>query len=114
MHCELGVVSMLLDQGRSSYTHLAPLSQQTLSLSPEVANKASTRLSTREEMRRLLKDIQSGAFADEWMAECEAGKPNFKELEKKGKEHPIEIVGVRLRSMMPWLKQRALVDKSSN
>jgi ketol-acid reductoisomerase len=76
---------------------------------PRVINKC-----VREEMKKLLRDIQSGAFADEWMAECEAGKPNFKDLEKKGKEHPIEIVGARLRSMMPWLKQRALVDKTSN
>lgn len=68
----------------------------------------------RQEMKKLLHDIQSGAFANEWMAECEAGKPRFKELEGQGQEHPIETVGIHLRSMMPWLKQRRLVDKSSN
>jgi ketol-acid reductoisomerase len=68
----------------------------------------------RGEMKKLLRDIQSGSFADEWMAECEAGKPHFKQLESKGMEHPIETVGARLRSMMPWLKQRALVNRATN
>jgi ketol-acid reductoisomerase len=76
---------------------------------PRVINQC-----VRQEMKKLLQDIQSGSFAEEWMAECEAGKPRFKELERKGQEHPIEAVGVRLRGMMPWLKRRRLVDKSSN
>jgi len=70
--------------------------------------------STREEMRRLLKDIQSGEFADEWMAECEAGKPRFKELEAQGQGHQIEEVGKRLRAMMPWLAAHRLVNKAVN
>ncbi len=63
--------------------------------------------STRAEMQRLLADIQSGRFADEWMAECEAGKPSFTRLETEGLHHPIEVVGKRLRSMMPWLNAEA-------
>ncbi len=59
---------------------------------------------TRAEMKRLLADIQSGKFADEWMAECEAGKPRFNRLESEGLNHPIEDVGRKLRSMMPWLQ----------
>jgi ketol-acid reductoisomerase len=59
----------------------------------------------RLEMRRLLADIQSGKFADEWMAECEAGKPVFRRLEAEGMTHPIETVGKKLRAMMPWLEQ---------
>jgi len=70
--------------------------------------------STRAEMKRLLADIQSGAFADEWMAEHEAGKTRFKELEAKAQAHPIEEVGKRLRGMMPWLSERRLVDKEKN
>ena len=70
--------------------------------------------STRQEMRNLLKDIQSGSFADEWMAEHEAGKPLFKELESKGQAHPIEDVGSRLRAMMPWLAEKRLVNKAEN
>ena len=70
--------------------------------------------STREAMKSLLADIQSGAFADEWMAEHEAGKTRFKELEAQGQSHPIEEVGKRLRVMMPWLSEKRLVDKARN
>jgi ketol-acid reductoisomerase len=69
---------------------------------------------TRRVMRTLLADIQSGKFADEWMAEHRAGKPNFKRLEAAGKEHLIERVGARLRGMMPWLGKNRLVDRSRN
>jgi len=65
---------------------------------------------TRAEMKRLLADIQSGRFADEWMAECEAGKPTFNRLEAEGLRHPIEEVGKRLRSMMPWLNNTVAAE----
>ncbi|MFL6273701.1 MAG: ketol-acid reductoisomerase [Blastocatellia bacterium] len=69
---------------------------------------------TRAEMRRLLDEIQSGEFADEWMAEHEAGKPRFRELESQAQGHQIEEVGKRLRSMMPWLGEKRLVDRAKN
>ena len=58
---------------------------------------------TKAEMRTILDEIQSGQFADEWIAESEAGGPNFQRLRDAGKQHPIEEVGARLRSMMPWI-----------
>src|ERR1043166_4044277 len=67
---------------------------------------------TRAEMRQLLKEIQSGEFADEWMAEHEAGKPHFRELEAQAEGHQIEEVGKRLRAMMPWLGEKRLVDRA--
>jgi ketol-acid reductoisomerase len=70
--------------------------------------------SVRQEMRQILQDVQSGKFADEWLAECEAGKPKFKQLESAGTEHEIEMVGARLRQMMPWLKGNKLVDRDKN
>ncbi len=70
--------------------------------------------SVRREMKQLLKEIQSGEFADEWMAENEAGKPRFKEMEAAGLAHPIEEVGKELRQMMPWLQQNKLVNKAKN
>jgi ketol-acid reductoisomerase len=70
--------------------------------------------SVRDQMRTLLKDIQSGAFADEWMAEHEGGKVKFKQLENEALNHPIEEVGKQLRGMMPWLQQSRLVDKAKN
>jgi ketol-acid reductoisomerase len=69
---------------------------------------------TRAEMRRLLSEIQSGEFADEWMAEHEAGKPRFRELESQAEGHQIEAVGKRLRAMMPWLGEKRLVDRAKN
>jgi ketol-acid reductoisomerase len=65
-------------------------------------------------MRSLLAEIQSGAFARDWMKESRNGRKRFQELEAKGREHPIEQVGTRLRGMMPWLKERRLVDKAKN
>ena len=68
----------------------------------------------RQAMQGLLKDIQSGKFADEWISEYRAGLPHFRELRKEAANHPLEKVGERLRAMMPWLGQNRLVDKSKN
>jgi len=69
---------------------------------------------TKERMQGLLADIQSGAFARDWMKEARNGRPNFQQLDQQAREHPIERVGARLRDMMPWLSQSRLVDKASN
>jgi ketol-acid reductoisomerase len=58
---------------------------------------------TRAEMRRILDEIRSGAFAEEWIAENEAGRPNFERLRAADREHLIEKVGAELRAMMPWI-----------
>ena len=58
---------------------------------------------TRQAMKKTLADIQSGKFAQEWIAENQAGCPNFNKLREAEKQHPIEIVGAQLRSMMSWL-----------
>jgi ketol-acid reductoisomerase len=57
----------------------------------------------RETMRRILDDIQSGAFAEEWIAENRSGRKRFSELRAKGAEHPVEKVGAELRAMMPFV-----------
>ncbi len=69
---------------------------------------------TKKEMKKMLAEIQEGRFAKEWMLENQANKPVFNALTKKGKTHPIEEVGERLRKMMPWLQKGKLVDKSKN
>jgi ketol-acid reductoisomerase len=51
----------------------------------------------------MLKEIQSGEFARKWIAENEAGCPNFKAMREQDRNHPIEVVGARLRTMMPFL-----------
>lgn len=67
---------------------------------------------TKKEMKKILDEIQSGAFAREWILECRANKPVFNALTRRGEEHPIEEVGAKLRAMMPWLKKGKLVDKT--
>ncbi len=69
---------------------------------------------TREAMKKILADIQSGKFADEWITEYRCGMPHFRELRKEAANHPIEQVGAKLRAMMPWLASERLVDKSKN
>ncbi|MEM8689125.1 MAG: ketol-acid reductoisomerase, partial [Pseudomonadota bacterium] len=69
---------------------------------------------TKAEMRRVLKDIQTGAFTSEWIRECKAGQPKFKATRRMNDAHPIEEVGERLRGMMPWIKANQLVDKEKN
>ena len=62
--------------------------------------------STRERMRDILKDIQTGKFASEWINENMVGRPTFNTVVRKEKDHPIEVVGSRLRGMMPWNEDR--------
>lgn len=62
----------------------------------------------RETMHQILQDIQTGRFAQQWIQENEAGRPNFYRLREEHLKHPIEEVGERLRAMMPWLKQRQI------
>jgi ketol-acid reductoisomerase len=68
----------------------------------------------RAEMKRILEEIQSGQFAREWLLETRAGKPVFNALTRRGAEHPLEKVGERLRSLMPWLAEKRLVDRTRN
>jgi ketol-acid reductoisomerase len=69
---------------------------------------------TKRRMRALLAEIQSGAFAREWMRENRNGKERFRRLERQTEDHPIEQVGRNLREMMPWLSGGRLVDKAKN
>jgi ketol-acid reductoisomerase len=58
---------------------------------------------TRDEMRRILGEIKDGAFAREWIAEDDAGRPNFAKYREALAQHPIEEVGAKLRAMMSWV-----------
>jgi ketol-acid reductoisomerase len=69
---------------------------------------------TKAEMKRVLADIQSGRFTRDWMLENKVNQTSFKATRTKLAEHSIEQVGAKLRAMMPWIKQRALVDRSRN
>ena len=69
---------------------------------------------TRAEMKRILADIQSGRFTKDWMLENKVNQTSFKATRAKLAQHPAEQIGGKLREMMPWIKQRALVDRSKN
>ncbi|HZP94585.1 MAG TPA: ketol-acid reductoisomerase [Burkholderiales bacterium] len=69
---------------------------------------------TKKEMRRILKEIQTGAYAQEFLLENKTGATKLNALRRIGREHQIEIVGERLREMMPWIKANRLVDRSKN
>ncbi len=69
---------------------------------------------TKAEMKKILSEIQSGKFAREFILENQAGAATLKAMRRQGREHPIEEVGDKLRSMMPWIKENQLVDKTKN
>ncbi len=69
---------------------------------------------TKAEMRRILDDIQSGKFTRDWMLENKVNQTSFKATRATLAAHPIEEVGERLRGMMPWITEKALVDKTKN
>jgi len=63
---------------------------------------------TKKEMKKILDEIQTGAFAREWMAEHKAGKPLFNKLYNADKDHPVEVTGRRLRKMMKWINAKEI------
>lgn len=74
---------------------------------PRVINEA-----VRKQMKEILKEIQSGQFVEEWMAECKAGKSKFEAMRREYAQHPIEDIGKKLRTMMSWIGESRIVDES--
>ncbi len=68
---------------------------------------------TKAAMKQMLLEIQSGEFARKWIAEAEGGYPNFKALRERDRNHPIEVVGSKLRNMMPFLDPVQLPQPST-
>jgi ketol-acid reductoisomerase len=69
---------------------------------------------TKKEMKKILTEIQTGEFAREFISENMTGAATLKAKRRIAKEHQIEEVGEKLRSMMPWIKANQLVDKTKN
>ncbi|MHB1706987.1 MAG: ketol-acid reductoisomerase, partial [Acidithiobacillus sp.] len=69
---------------------------------------------TKAEMKKILTEIQNGEFAREFILENQAGKPKMQAMRRLGAEHPIEVVGNQLRSMMTWIGKNRIVDRSRN
>jgi ketol-acid reductoisomerase len=68
----------------------------------------------KKRMKEILGEIQSGVFAKEFILENQSGNVQFRALRNQGKRHPMEEVGAKLRNLMPWLKEKRLVDRSKN
>ena len=79
-----------------------------------VSGKRVVDSKTKEKMREVLKDIQSGKFTKQWMDEHKSGQKNFLKMREDLAKHPIEKVGKELRAMMPWIGKNKLVDKDKN
>jgi len=69
---------------------------------------------TKARMKDILTEIQEGEFAKRFILENKSGNVAFKAMRRRAAEHPMEEVGARLRGLMPWLKERQLVDRSKN
>ena len=69
---------------------------------------------TKQEMKRVLADIQSGRFVKNFVLDNQAGQPELKASRKAAAAHPIEKTGAELRAMMPWIAKNKLVDKAVN
>ena len=69
---------------------------------------------TKQEMKRILEEIQSGRFAREFVGENQAGAPSMKAMRRLVQEHELEQVGAKLRAMMPWIEANKLVDRERN
>lgn len=94
------IVDLIYEHGISGMRYSVSTTAEygDLTRGPRIIND-----SVRAEMRRILAEIRSGEFAEEWVAEFRSGLPNFERLEAEGRAHPIEQVGARLRSMMPFI-----------
>ena len=76
---------------------------------PNVINEQS-----RKAMKEILVNIQNGSYAKQWILEGMAKNPEMTAQRRLNAAHPIEVVGARLRSMMPWIRKSKIVDKSKN
>src|SRR6266513_1429159 len=99
---ELKLIVDLIYQGGLSYMRYSV--SDTAENGDYTAGPRIVTDATKAEMKRMLAEIQNGTYAKAWIAENEAGRPNFHKLREADRNHQIEQVGVRLRALMPFLK----------
>jgi ketol-acid reductoisomerase len=100
MH-EMKLIVDLMYQGGMSYMRYSI--SDTAEFGDYVSGPRIVDERTRDEMRRILHEIQNGTFATRWILENQAGRPSFQAMRRANAQHQIEQVGQELRSMMPWL-----------
>ena len=105
---ELLLIIKLMAEGGISYMRYSisnTAEYGDLTRGPRIINDA-----TRAEMRSILRAIQDGSFAKEWLDECRKGKPNFNRLYEADKNHPVEVVGRKLRKMFSWMEAKEVPE----
>lgn len=101
---ELKLIVDLIYEGGMSYMRYSI--SNTAEYGDYISHEKIITKEVRENMRQMLKDIQTGKFAKDWITENLAGRPYFYTMRRKESEHLIEKVGRELRKMMPWIKER--------
>jgi ketol-acid reductoisomerase len=102
---ELKLITDLIYQGGLSYMRFSV--SDTAEYGDYTAGPRIVDEHVRETMRELLRNIQDGTWARNWILENQAGRASFYALRRQHANHQIEVVGKQLRAMMPWLKDRA-------
>jgi ketol-acid reductoisomerase len=103
---EMKLIVDLMYQGGMSYMRYSV--SDTAEYGDYVSGPRIINDQVRNEMRKILREIQDGTFATRWILENQAGRPGFQAMRRANAQHQIEQIGSELRSMMPWLKP---VDK---
>ena len=101
---ELKLIVDLIYEGGISYMRYSV--SDTAEYGDITVGKRIINEETRKEMKRVLKDIQDGKFAKEWIFENQANRPMFNAMRMREREPPIEVVGKRRRAMMPWIESK--------
>ncbi|MDR1784806.1 MAG: ketol-acid reductoisomerase [Endomicrobium sp.] len=97
------IVDLIFEGGFSKMNYSV---SDTAEYGEYVSGKRIINDTTRKEMKRILADIQSGKFAEDWLKENKAGRPSFAKLRKEINDRMVEKVGARLRSQMAWIKSK--------
>lgn len=109
---EVKLITDLVFEGGISNMHYSV--SNTAEYGDYVSGKEVIGADTKENMRKVLKRIQSGEFADQWISEHKAGKPNFLKYRKEAEDHQIEQIGKVVREKMGFNNKKTLVDKTKN
>ena len=100
---EMKLIIDMINQGGFNYMRYS-ISDTAEYGDYKVGNRIVTE-ETRNEMRKVLKEVQDGTFAKDWLVENQVNRPYFNARRRMESEHPIEVVGKKLRGMMSWLKK---------
>ncbi len=100
---EMKLIVDMINQGGLSYMRYSI--SDTAEYGDYSVGKRIITEDTRDEMRKVLSEVQDGTFARNWILENKANRPSFNAMRRREQNHPIEVVGKRLRKMMSWLKK---------